>query len=174
MLPILTSERLMLEPATSDDAELLYTLWTMPDVLRYLFDGVTMSREEAVAHLKSYTCQNAEGFGLWLMHQREDRSFCGEIGLAFSTMQDLDPLMGGEIEFQIALHPDAWGKGYGEEALRTVLDYGVTTQGLSHVMGVADAPNKGSRKLQEKMGFVWQREIEGDAGPLVIYKWVPA
>ena len=61
-----------------------------------------------------------------------------------------------------------------EEALRTVLDYGVTTQGLSHVMGVADAPNKGSRKLQEKMGFVWQREIEGDAGPLVIYKWVPA
>ena len=170
MLPILTSERLILEPATTDNTELLYALWTMPEVLRYLFDGVTMPREEAARLLKSYTCQHAEGFGMWLMHRRDDSLFCGEIGLVPSTLHDIDPLMAGEIEFQIALHPDAWGKGYGEEALRAVLAYAFETLNLPHVMGVADEPNRGSRRLQEKTGFDWQREVEGYAGPLVIYR----
>lgn len=174
MLPTLTTPRLLLEPAADRDIDTLWSLWTMPEVLRYLFDGVTMPREEAARLLKSYIGQHTEGYGMWLIHRREDQMFCGEIGLEPSTLGDIDPLLTGEIEFQIALHPDAWGKGYGEEALRAVLDYGVTTQGLSHVMGVADAPNTGSRRLQEKLGFVWQREVDGDAGPLVVYKWTPS
>ena len=174
MLPVLTTSRLFLEPATERDTDTLWALWTMPEVLRYLFDGVTMAREEAAALLKSYIGQHPEGYGMWLMHRREDQMFCGEIGLEPSTLGNLDPLLEGEIEFQIALHPDAWDMGYGEEALRAVLDYGVTKKGLSHVIGVADTPNTGSRRLQEKVGFVWQREIKGDAGPLAIYKWTPA
>ncbi len=80
----------------------------------------------------------------------------------------LDPLLKDEIEFQIALHPDAWGHGYGEEALRQMLAYAFERLSLPYVMGVNDALNEGSRRLQEKMGFVRQREVEGPVGTLVI------
>ena len=169
--PVLTTKRLLLEPATFEDLDLLWALWTIPDVLRYLFDGATMTRDEARDHLAQGVSQNNQGRGLWMIHSRDDRTFLGEIGLEITN--DLiahDAQMENEVEFQIALHPDGWGKGYGEEALTALLRYAFDTLQLPYVMGVADAPNKGSRRLQEKMGFVWQREVEGEIGKLVIYK----
>ena len=171
MVPVLSSERLLLKPATAADLETLYALWRMPEVLRYLFDGITMTHEQARSHLQHFLDQNDEGCGLWMIYERAGFGFVGEIGLEIpDEMVKFDPLLEGETEFQIALHPDGWGKGYGEEALTVLLAYAFDELGLPQVMGVADAPNQASRRLQEKMGFVWQREVEGDAGPLVIYK----
>jgi RimJ/RimL family protein N-acetyltransferase len=171
MLPDLTTERLVLKAASRDDLDELWSLWAIPDVLLYLFDGVSMTRDEASAHLEEYIKHHDDGQGLWMIRSRSDDTLVGEIGLAPSTdMVELDPLLENEIEFQIALHPDAWGKGYGEEALGCVLEHAFTTLGLPYVMGVADAPNTGSRRLQEKMGFVRQREVVGPLGRLVIYR----
>jgi len=109
-----------------------------------------------------------------MIHSREDGTFLGEIGLEIADdVTALQAQLEGEAEFQIALHPDGWGKGYGEESLGALLRYAFDILKLPHVMGVADAPNKGSRRLQEKMGFVWQREVEGEIGTLVIYKRSP-
>ncbi len=83
--------------------------------------------------------------------------------------QAFNPEFDGEIEFGISLHPDQWSKGYALEALTPVLDHGLNTlPDLQRILGVADAPNHASRKLQERAGFRLIREMVWSGYPVVV------
>ncbi|MBT5432855.1 MAG: GNAT family N-acetyltransferase [Rhodospirillaceae bacterium] len=170
MLPMLTTKRLNLRPAVMDDAEALWRLWTHQDVRRFLFDDETLTYEKTQEQVEVWAGHHANGMGLWMLERKDNGGLIGEIGIEPSTMGDVDPGMKGEIEFQIAIAPDAWGKSYAGEALQAVLDHAFNTVGLSHIMGVADVPNTRSRRLQESLGFVLQREVPSSPLPLAIYK----
>ena len=43
-LPALTTRRLQLIPATADDVDVLWNVWQLPDVRRYLFDDLALHR----------------------------------------------------------------------------------------------------------------------------------
>jgi len=169
-LATLVTDRLRLRPATLGDEAWLHALWTHPDVLRFLFDGKSLADEESRAQIEEFARHHDRAMGLWIMERRDDAVAVGEIGLAPSTLGDIDPILEGEIEFQIALHPDHWGGGYALEALNAVLDHAFATAGLDHVMGVADEPNRASRRLQEQAGFVLQRVAPANPLSLAIYR----
>ena len=46
MDPVLTTERLVLRPATAGDHRVLLAHWTLPDVRRFMFDGALLSAAE--------------------------------------------------------------------------------------------------------------------------------
>jgi len=152
------------------DADALWRLWTHPEVRRFLFDDETLTFEKTQEQVEEFARHHGDGLGLWILERNDDGGLVGEIGLEPSTLGNVDPGLNDEIEFQIAIAPDAWGKGYAGEALQAVLDHAFDTVGLSHIMGVADVPNTGSRRLQESLGFVLQREVPSSPLPLAIYK----
>ena len=57
-------------------------------------------------------------------------------------------------EFGIFIgEPDCWGKGYGTETARLVLDYGFTALGLHNIWLTVDEVHVGARRAYEKAGF---------------------
>lgn len=55
MQPALETTRLVLRPATLDDVDVLWSLWTMPAVREFLWDDREISRDEAKATLADWS-----------------------------------------------------------------------------------------------------------------------
>ena len=70
--PVLETSRLRLRPATDDDLDDLWQLWTLPDVRRYLFDDKALDREQARGVLEDAATLAPKGLGLWTLIEREN------------------------------------------------------------------------------------------------------
>lgn len=161
-LPVLSTPRLSLRPATAADVDALHALWTLPEVRRFLFDGRIADRAEVAAEVADCAALNGRGLGLWTIARHDDEVLAGAIALVpVKEMLEFDPTLAGEIEFGIGLHPLHWGLGLAADALEAVLRHGFGTLALPRIVGVADVPNVASRKLQERAGFVWRRTVKG-------------
>jgi RimJ/RimL family protein N-acetyltransferase len=95
----LTTDRLVLRPATADDHAWLLAHWTAPDVRRFLFDGAVLSPSALEDSVREFA-------GLWLICAPAEP--VGTIGLR--PLEDLG------IELTYSLEPAAWGRGYATEA----------------------------------------------------------
>jgi RimJ/RimL family protein N-acetyltransferase len=64
-----------------------------------------------------------------------------------------------------------WGMGYGSEAAKAVLAYGLNEFGFERVIARADPDNAGSIKIMRKLGFVFEREVSSNGIRRVIYAY---
>ena len=69
VVPVLRTRRLVLRPWRPDDIDSLHTLFTAPEVRRYLWDDVVIARE-LVAQLVDSHLVTADhyGIGYWALH----------------------------------------------------------------------------------------------------------
>jgi RimJ/RimL family protein N-acetyltransferase len=162
MLPHLITAGLELRPATLDDLKTLRALWAEPDVRRFLFDDVPVTRERA-AEVLGHSLQAAEaGLGLWVARLRDTETVIGCVGLmAASTAAQYDPRLVGAIEPRASFAPAVWGHGYATEALAAVARYAFEQLGLSQLAAVNDVPNEASDHLVRRLGFEVTGECEG-------------
>ncbi len=56
---------------------------------------------------------------------------------------------------------DAWGHGYAQEAMARVMRFGFEELGLERLAARAHASNAASRRLLEKLGFVYEGTLRG-------------
>ena len=70
MQPTLISSRLELRPVRQSDVDALWSLWTDPDVRRFLWDDREISRDEAAATLADCIALDERGLGLWVITPR--------------------------------------------------------------------------------------------------------
>ncbi len=79
--PTLRTPRTDLRPLTAADLDAAHALWTDPDVRRYLWDDVVISRERAAEALaRSEGDFTSHGYGLWAVYQHHGGpllGFCG-------------------------------------------------------------------------------------------------
>ncbi|GAA3306557.1 GNAT family N-acetyltransferase [Nonomuraea dietziae] len=68
----------------------------------------------------------------------------------------------GELELGYRLRKAAWGKGYGTEGSRALIDRGFTEQGVERVTAGTLAVNTGSRRVMEKAGLTHVRTYFDD------------
>ncbi|MFN2400403.1 MAG: GNAT family N-acetyltransferase [Gemmatimonadaceae bacterium] len=163
MLPELVTARLDLRPATEKDLDILWTLWTDPEVRRFLWDDVSISRERAAETLRQSLAQSAEGLGLWTVRTRNDGRFVGCAGLLpTGAAVQFQRSLAGTVEPLITLAPAAWHQGYTTEALERVITYAFTELALTHLVSVIDVPNEASHRVIKRLGF---RMIGESAGP---------
>lgn len=142
----LTTKALELRPCTPEDLDVLYSLWTDPEVRRFLFDDREISRKEAHGFLaRSEDCFREEGYGLWLFFERGEQSVGGFSGLLRSPE--------GEASLLFGTRPDLWGRGYAFQAATAVVDHGLRTLGLARVVADVDEPNRASVRVLEKLGM---------------------
>ncbi|MFD1935994.1 GNAT family N-acetyltransferase [Nonomuraea mangrovi] len=163
----LETERLTLRRLTEDDLDNLFALNNDPEVMRFLNGGKPVPREEirdvGLPALLAYY-DRPGGFGFWAAEEKATGEFIG--WFHFRPGKDAPP---GELELGYRLRRSAWGKGYGTEGSRALIDRGFTEQGVERVTAYTMAVNTGSRRVMEKSGLTfvrtffedWPEAIEG-------------
>ena len=146
----LETVRLRLRPFVASDLDALHLLWTNPDVRRYLWDDVEISRDRAEAVIGlSIESFSSRGFGFWAVFFRENTDnligFCG-----LRTFGDTE-----DVEILYGIHPSHWGQGIATEASEAVLNFGFQTCGLTKIYAGADSPNASSFRVIEKLGMTY-------------------
>jgi ribosomal-protein-alanine N-acetyltransferase len=148
-IPDIQTERLLLRPWTRADIDAMHLLWTEPDVRRYLWDDLVITRETAAdiveSHLKTATQHN---IGYWAVHFPADSAervagFCG-----FRFIDD-----GRDVELMYGFRREYWGKGLATEACAAALDYMWRHTELPVVYARTDPPNSASVDVMLRLGM---------------------
>ena len=136
---------------THEDAAALHALWTSPGVRRYLWDDEIIPRERTDAAISiSQQLFDRHHFGLWLLHERNERALIGFAGLwPFRDEQAFELLYGVDERM--------WGRGYAVEAARAVIDHAFTQLEMPVIRASTDTGNTASVRVLEKLGFAQTR-----------------
>lgn len=152
---MLETERLILRPWKETDAEELYTYASDPEVgppagwpphtsvenSREIIKGVLSRKETYAVCLK-------------------DGKPIGSIGLHLNGSTDMTD-RDDECELGYWIAKPFWGQGMIPEAARELLRYAFEQLGMRAVWCGYYEGNDKSRKVQEKLGFVYQHKTEG-------------
>lgn len=103
-------------------------------------------------------------FGLWTFRGKADGCFVGRGGFRHVTLHGRP-----EVEIAYALMPSFWGKGLATEIAMATVDLGVRL-GLPSLVAFALSDNRGSRRIMEKLGFHYERDIVYTGVPHVLYR----
>jgi RimJ/RimL family protein N-acetyltransferase len=161
-LRLLRTAALELRPAARADLDLLYRLWTHPEVRRYLFDEREISREEAGDFLeRSDRSFDEEGYGLWVSFEEGKRDVAGFAGFLRSSALEPNLIFG--------TRPDRWGRGYAQEAAAAVIGYAFVVLGRPRVVADVDEPNLASIRVLERLGMSRVGRAIVNGRPLLYY-----
>jgi [ribosomal protein S5]-alanine N-acetyltransferase len=151
------------------DAEELHAVFADEDVARWLWPGslggartleqVRSMLVHDVAHWKRHR------FGAWLVRDRDTRAVVGRVGLEWTHV-------GGEdaVEVAWAVASDRWGEGLATEAARAAVKVAFGDVGLREVVSFTLPDNVASRRVMERLGFSYERDVEHAGLPHVLYR----
>ncbi len=150
------TERLVCERLRLEHAPELTKLLGDPRVARTLFaDGLPLSEEQIregirdkLAHWEHY------GFGPWLLRERSTREMVGRGGLQHTFVDGSH-----EIEVGWAIVPERWGEGFATELAHASVSLAFDDLGLEQIVAFTLPYNVASRRVMEKAGFRYDRDI---------------
>ena len=142
--------RLVLRPATAEDAEATWELRRLPEVSRWL------TRE--AGSLEDYRDQFQSPTRLAKTAVIElDGQVIGDLMLdvqdAWGQAEVADRARGTQGELGWTLHPGHTGQGYATEAVRALLGIAFDGLGLRRVVAMCFAANESSWRLMERLGM---------------------
>lgn len=150
---ILETKRLILRPWREDDAEDLYKYASGADIGFWAGWPCHTSVENSREIIRTVLCA-PETYAVCL---KEDGKPIGSIGFHRADLAEKDD----EYELGYWIGKPFWGKGLIPEAAREMLRYAFEELGLSRIWcGYYDG-NERSRRVQEKLGFVYHHTTEG-------------
>jgi len=144
--PLLEGQRITLHPLTLAFCSEKYLSWLNdPDVYAHLNSGGNYTMEE----LYNFVNKNAvEGVLFWAIVEEKDNNHIGNIKIDKINLSELH----GEYGIMIG-EKSAWGRGYGAEASRIVINYCFNCIGLNAIHLGVNAENKSGVHLYKKLGF---------------------
>jgi ribosomal-protein-alanine N-acetyltransferase len=153
---IIETARLSLRPLREDDAEELSRIFSDPAVV--LYSGgqsptLDQVRQGIRQHISEY--YRDRGYGLLAAELKDTGAIVGRIGFLETEIDAT-----GDAELHYHLAPDAWGNGLATEAARAVLEWGLDEVGLDRVVAVIHPENQASRRVAEKCGLTFWKEME--------------
>lgn len=144
-LPVLTGDRVRLEPLAPSHLDGMMRMLSDPEARRLTGTHRTFDEAEVRDHLAALPLRGDRAH--WAI--TDDGAFLGE-----AVLHELDP-PNASVQFRICLvGPEVFGRGYGTEATRAVVDYAFDVAGLHRVgLEVFDF-NVRAQRSYEKCGFV--------------------
>ena len=136
------------------DESLMKTLGGLRDrktTIKYLEDNVQHWEEH--------------GFGLWVFFDSKTNEFVGRGGLRRVKIDEQD-----EIEVGYALLPGFWGKGLATEIAELSIKIAFNQLGIRDLVAFTLPDNYPSRRVMEKTGFVFEKNIIYKEMSLVLYR----
>jgi ribosomal-protein-alanine N-acetyltransferase len=163
----IVTARMLGERLAPEHADDLARLLLRPEVVRTTWpfahpptaDDVTAALRAKIEHW------NRHGFGLWLLRDRLTREMVGRGGLQSTYAPGLVA-----VEAAWAIMPERWGQGLGTELARAALRVGFQWLELPEIVALTLPDNVASRRVMEKAGFRYEREIDHAGLPHVLYR----
>jgi RimJ/RimL family protein N-acetyltransferase len=108
------------------------------------------------------------GFGLWLLRDCGSGELVGRGGLQFT-----DAIGGFAVEAAWAITPARWGQGLATELARASVEVAFGPLDVQELIAIALPDNHASRRVMEKAGFAYDRDIEHVGLAHVLYRRGP-
>lgn len=163
-IPEIESARLRLRGFSPEDLDALCQVFGDPEVMKYISGGKPRTREATrEGLLNSIEGWRERGFGLWAVVEKATGKTIGYCGLIF--LEDTP-----EIEVAYGLARSAWGKGFAAEAARASLGYGFKELKLERVVAVVNPENLASRRVLEKLGMKYTKNVRHYGEDLMYYE----
>jgi RimJ/RimL family protein N-acetyltransferase len=144
-------ERLRLEHAADQlrlllDPRVAATLWlrAQPPTEREVLDGLAAKVDHWERH----------GFGMWQLRDRETGEMVGRGGLQYTYTAGLH-----DVEAGWAIVPERWGQGLATELAQACVEVGFDQLDLLQIVAFTLPTNIASRRVMEKAGFTYDRDI---------------
>lgn len=157
----LETERMILREFTNADEDLLVELDNDAEVMHFLNNGAPVPRAEIVDEtlpaFLGYYEHPERGYGFWAAIEKSTGDFLG--WFHFRPNEDDDP---HEPELGYRLHRAAWGKGYGAEGSKALIDIGFERFGVQRVYAQTMAVHTASRRVMEKSGMRYVRTFHAE------------
>jgi RimJ/RimL family protein N-acetyltransferase len=148
---MLKGKRVLLRPVTRSDIVYFLKWFNDAEIVQYvgLYLPMTEMSEEKFVEELGTTRATSDIILVIEVVEGDSARPIGNCGLHQISPKDHDAVFGIVIG-----EKDHWGKGYGTEAGRLLLDYGFQQLNLHRISSSALAFNERSIKLHKKLGFV--------------------
>jgi RimJ/RimL family protein N-acetyltransferase len=150
---VLTTARLRLRPARTEDVPILVRHWSRPLVRRWLWDDrlPTVDEVSAVVESSTRSWQQA-GYGFWIIEPRQMVHCIGTVGFRDASWEP------DVRELVYSLDPAWWGNRLATEAGRAVITWAFERHSWPRVVGATDTPNRASARVLQRIGMRVVRE----------------
>lgn len=159
----LSTDRLTLRMFREPDLDAYTALLANPEVMRYIGDGRTGTRNEAWRHMATILGHwHLRGYGMFAVERRDNGQFVGRVGF-------WNPEGWPGLEIGWALLREHWGHGYATEAARACLQFGFDELQFSRVISLIHPSNQQSIRVAERLGERFEAEGELYGNPVLVY-----
>jgi RimJ/RimL family protein N-acetyltransferase len=151
-------------PIEADDLNALVAMYQDPRVMATLggLRNRRQTQENLGRHLNHW---RQHGFGIWMFFHREDGQFVGRGGLQHVTVDDRS-----EVELAYAVRAEFWNQGLATEMAAGSLAVAFEDLQRTDVVAFTLPTNTGSRRVMEKSGFQYEKDITHAELPHVLYR----
>ncbi len=147
---LLETNRLIIENFKDSDISDWAKIESDANVRRFV-DGKVLSFEESRKYVEMNIRQYKKiGYGRYAVRLKENLKLIGMCGFLKENYG---------IDFGYRYSKISWGKGFGFEAAKVVLNYGSSELGLKTLVGLTAEENCGSIRILEKLGFKLQEKL---------------
>jgi [ribosomal protein S5]-alanine N-acetyltransferase len=160
----LETERLRLRPCMAEDADALAPMFADAEHMR--FYPSTYSRKETELWVqRNLDRYRDEGFGLWVVEDRETGEIVGTVGPAVQIVDGVR-----EVEIGWHVRPGWKGRGIAPEAAAAARDWAFATLDVDHLISLIRPENEPSARVGEKIGMRVDREVDFKGLPHLVYR----
>jgi len=153
--------RLRLRIPVEGDIDFLTRLFSQPELVAHRPVPWPDSREESAARLaRDIGHWKDHGFGRWAVEA--NGALIGFGGVTLSKEFD-------GLNLSYHLQPESWGQGYATELVREALVFAFDDLHGERVIGLVRTANAASRRILEKCGFNFEREVMLHGAPTNMY-----
>jgi RimJ/RimL family protein N-acetyltransferase len=161
------TERLLLRGWREEDIEPYARLCADPEVMQFIGDGSTLTREQSVGQISRFVRHwEQRGFGLWAVEEKGTGTFLGFVGLARQEDWGEGP---HKTEVGWRLDRASWGRGFATEGARASVGYGFEALGLDGIISIIQPENHASRRVAEKVGLTLRGETRWRGSDVLWY-----
>jgi ribosomal-protein-alanine N-acetyltransferase len=164
MIESFLTDRLGAERPRDDHLGDLCRMHQDPRVMATL-GGLRSEEETRQFHLRNLDHWERHGYGIWMFQDRADRRFAGRGGLRRILVEGAQ-----EVELAYGFMPEFWGRGLATEMARAILALAIGRLGLDELVCLALPTNLASRRVMEKAGFLYRREVIHAGLPHALYR----
>jgi len=162
------TERLIIRPTSTEDAEHILELYNTPKWKANIGDRNIHSAKDAERYIVEKMMPQLErlGFSNNTIIRKDDQAKVGTCGL-----YDRKGLDGVDIGF--SLLPQYEKMGYAFEASKKILEMAISEFGIKKISAITLEENMDSRKLIEKLGLVYKcmTTVPDDDEELMLYEF---
>jgi ribosomal-protein-alanine N-acetyltransferase len=158
----LETDRLIIRPYLESDLMESFELMQNPELFTYMHMGV-LSLDEYKELFKWLIDSYNTSFKMPFKYSFAIRKKATGVFIGWCGVGELD-FSAPDKELYYLIGRDHWGNGYATEAAAALTAYSFDVIGLDRLYAKADSKNVASLRIFEKLGFVFDRVLEGVTG----------